>query len=154
VSMAGRKAGVFCAKRCFEQRTMVMSTMKDTNKLSACLSLTKSTGGSDLSCVQTMYWFFEDLSGGALCTLRVIYNCAWANSNFACARNTGSSKKYPEYAAKPVLEVKLFPVMSFSKEMFMRKQEVWYLAHKYRTASWIASIVHRCGALGSRTKKD
>jgi hypothetical protein len=42
-SMAGRKAGVFCAKRCFMQRTMVMTILKDRNKLSVLLSNTKST---------------------------------------------------------------------------------------------------------------
>jgi len=62
-----------------------------------------------------------------------------ANSNIACGRNLECAKKYPEFAVKTWLEVKLFPDTSFRKEMFMRKQEVGCLAHNNRNV--IHSII-------------
>ena len=62
-----------------------------------------------------------------------------ANSNIACGRNLECAKKYPEFAVKTLLEVKLFPDTSFRKEMFMRKQEVGCLAHNNRNV--IHSII-------------
>lgn len=62
-----------------------------------------------------------------------------ANSNIACGRNLECAKKYPEFAVKTLLEVKLFPDTSSRKEMFTRKQEVGCLAHNNRNV--IHSII-------------